>query len=179
MRLGIMWFGNWSSPTYLIYCRASKDLANQFAETMAQADVVVHREDLDDQALRRARPLYGGSKACYSPTFDKISMPLPADFHTKEGFAATLLHELAHWTGHPSRLNRDMKGQFGTSDYAYEELVAELASAQLCGRLGIDPQIENHASYIGSWLTKLKNDKTFFLKAAKDSQKVVDFLIND
>ena len=59
----IMWFGNWSSPTYLIYCRASKDLANQFAETMAQADVVVHREDLDDQALRRARPLYGGSKA--------------------------------------------------------------------------------------------------------------------
>ena len=59
----IMWFGNWSSPTYLNYCRASKDLANQFAETMARTDVTVHREDLDDQALRRARPLYGGSKA--------------------------------------------------------------------------------------------------------------------
>lgn len=123
--------------------------------------------------------VYGGSQACYSPTFDKITMPLPTDFHSKEGFAATLLHELAHWTGHSSRLNRDMKGQFGTPDYAYEELVAELASAQLCGRLGINPQIENHASYIGSWLTKLKNDKSFFLKAAKDSQKVVDFLINN
>ena len=59
----IMWFGNWSSPIYLIYCRASKDLASQFAETMARTDVTVHREDLDDQALRRARPLYGGSKA--------------------------------------------------------------------------------------------------------------------
>jgi hypothetical protein len=56
----IMWFGNWSSPTYLIYCRASKDLSDHFATTMARADVVVHREDLDDQALRRARPLYGG-----------------------------------------------------------------------------------------------------------------------
>jgi antirestriction protein ArdC len=123
--------------------------------------------------------VYGGSKACYSPTFDKISMPLPADFHTKEGFAATLLHELAHWTGHSSRLNRDMTGRFGTPDYAYEELVAELSSAQLCGRLGINPQIENHASYIASWLTKLKNDKSFFLKAAKDSQKVVDFLIDN
>ena len=59
----IMWFGNWSSPTYLIYCRASTKLANDFARTMALADVTVHQDDLDHQAVRRARPLYGGSKA--------------------------------------------------------------------------------------------------------------------
>jgi hypothetical protein len=59
----IMWFGNWSSPTYLIYCRASTKLTNNFARAMALADVTVHLDDLDHQALRRARPLYGGSKA--------------------------------------------------------------------------------------------------------------------
>lgn len=134
-----------------------------------------------DNLLAKHNPevVYGGSEACYSPTYNKISMPFPTDFHSKEGFAATLLHELAHWTGHSSRLNRDMTGRFGTPDYAYEELVAELASAQLCGRLGINPEIENHASYIKGWLKKLKNDKSFFLKAARDSQKVVDFLINN
>jgi hypothetical protein len=59
----IMWFGNWSSPTYLIYWRASAKLANDFARMMALADVTVRLDDLDHQALRRARPLYGGSKA--------------------------------------------------------------------------------------------------------------------
>jgi len=76
-----------------------------------------------------------------------------------EEFAATALHELAHWTGHPSRLNRDLQNRFGSSAYAMEELRAELASAFVAIELGIPTDIPHHASYIANWIKPLKDDK--------------------
>ena len=70
----------------------------------------------------------GGDRAYYSPSQDKIHLPSPGSFTSEYAFNATALHELSHATGHPSRLDRDMGGFFGSSQYAYEELVAEMCS---------------------------------------------------
>jgi len=94
---------------------------------------------------------HGGSKAFYQPSGDYIQLPPRAAFAHLAGYYATTLHELVHWTAHPSRLSRSLSGRFGDDAYAVEELIAELGSAFLCAHLRIDGQLQ-HASYIGNWL---------------------------
>ena len=115
----------------------------------------------------------GGDRAFYSPTTDHIQLPPEHAFRGPPEFAVVSLHELAHWTGHPSRLNRDMQGRFGSAAYAMEELRAELASAFVAGELGIPTDIPHHASYIADWLKPLKEDKREIFRAAADAQKIV------
>jgi antirestriction protein ArdC len=105
-------------------------------------------------------------------------MPPFETFRDSESHAATLAHELTHWTRHASRLNRDVgKKRFGDEGYAFEELVAELGSAFLCADLRITPEIrEDHASYIHEWLKVLKEDKRAVFTAASHASKAVDFL---
>lgn len=79
----------------------------------------------------------GGNRAFYAPSTDSIQMPPRGAFRSAESWAATMVHELGHWTGHPSRLNRDLSGRFGSAAYAMEELRAELASAFVGAELGI------------------------------------------
>jgi hypothetical protein len=94
----------------------------------------------------------GGDKAFYSPPTDHIQLPPDGAFRGPHEWVATALHELGHWTGYGSRLNRDMGKRFGSAGYAMEETRAELASAFLAGELGIPADIPNHASYIRNWL---------------------------
>jgi antirestriction protein ArdC len=96
---------------------------------------------------------------------------------TTEPFYATALHELGHWTGHPSRLNRDMSGSFGDSSYGREELVAELSSAFCCAALGFSKTISNNAAYIQNWLGILKQDNRVVVKAASEAQKAADYIL--
>ena len=79
----------------------------------------------------------GGDKAFYSPATDHIQLPPEHAFRGPQEFAATALHELGHWTGHSSRLNRNMQSRLGSAAYAMEELRAELASAFVASELGI------------------------------------------
>jgi antirestriction protein ArdC len=99
-------------------------------------------------------------------------------FRDAESFYATLAHESAHWTRHPSRLNRDFGRKiWGDEGYVREELVAELASAFLSADLGITPEVrEDQAAYIASWLRVLKNDKRSIFSAASQAQKAADYL---
>ena len=103
---------------------------------------------------------------------DHIQLPPDFAFNGPEEFAATALHELAHWTGHPSRLNRDLQNRYGSSAYAMEELRAELASAFVANELGIPTDIPHHASYIASWIKPLKDDKREIFRAAADAQRI-------
>lgn len=116
----------------------------------------------------------GGGRAFYSPATDHISLPPESAFRGPPEWAATALHELAHWTGHASRLNRDMKQRFGSAGYAMEELRAELASAFVANELGIPSDIPQHASYIADWIKPLKDDKREIFRAAADAQRIVD-----
>ena len=119
-----------------------------------------------------------GDIAAYSEALDLIRMPPMQAFKDCENFYATLAHEMTHATKHPTRLNRDCGGvKFGDEGYAKEELVAELGAAFLCADLGITPETrEDHAAYIASWLTALKNDKRFIFSAAAHAQRAVDYL---
>lgn len=87
------------------------------------------------------------------------------------------MHELGHWSGHPSRLDRNLSGRFGDKSYAMEELRAELASAFIRSELGIPGQIDQHASYVSSWLDVLRQDKREVFRAAADAQRIADFLL--
>jgi len=125
-----------------------------------------------------ARIEHGGNRAYYALESDYVRMPLFETFRDAESYAATLAHELTHWTRHPSRLNRDMgRKKWGDAGYAMEELVAELGSAFLCADLCITPEVrEDHASYLQEWLKVLKEDKGAIFTAASHASKAVEFL---
>jgi antirestriction protein ArdC len=117
-----------------------------------------------------------GPKPLYVPSRDYIEMPRIDDFVTPDAYVATLAHELVHWTGHPSRLDREFKRQ-GTDAYAVEELVAELGAAFLCGTLGVAAgEREDHAAYLSSYLRALREDKRLIVRVASAAQRAVDFL---
>lgn len=119
---------------------------------------------------------FGGSRAFYMPMLDKIQMPNFGDFTSAEAFYATTLHELTHWTAHEKRLDRQLGKKFGDLDYAAEELIAELGSCFVCAELGINSALENHASYLDSWLKILKADNKAIFLAAAAASRAADFL---
>lgn len=114
----------------------------------------------------------GGNRAFYRSRADTIHLPVKEAFKTPDGYYATALHELGHWTGHESRLNRDLSGTFGTESYAKEELVAELASMMMGDRLGIGHDPGQHASYIKSWIQALKDDPMEIMRASSRAEAV-------
>ncbi len=118
----------------------------------------------------------GGPHACYDPVRDFVAVPPPDDFHEPVNWHRTAFHELAHWTGHGSRLNRDQSGAFGSVPYGKEELVAEMAGAFVCAALSIRPTVR-HADYIGSWLAILKEDHRAILRAASAASRAFDYLL--
>ena len=121
---------------------------------------------------------HGGNAAFYSPSTDHVQMPPFAHFRSGEGYYATLAHEAAHWTGHPSRLARDLTGRFGSGAYAAEELVAELGAAFALAALGLvaEPR-EDHARYVAHWLGLLRGDLRAIFTAAGKAQAAADWLI--
>lgn len=128
---------------------------------------------------------HSGDQAYYAPAQDYIVMPSRALFKdtststATENYYSTLFHELTHWTGAKHRLDRLSNDRFGSKDYAFEELVAELGAAMCCALTGVtsSPR-EDHARYILSWLKALKSDKRFIFSAASHAQKALDFLFS-
>jgi antirestriction protein ArdC len=116
-------------------------------------------------------------RAYYSPIRDEIHLPPPAFFPAASRYYGTALHELGHWSGHASRLNRDLSGVFGTPPYAREELKAELASYFLSARLGIPHDPQQHAAYIGSWIQLLREDHNEIFRAAQDAERITDYVL--
>ena len=118
----------------------------------------------------------GGNEAYYSPHGDFVALPPHQAFFAQIDYYRTALHELGHWTGHPSRLARDLSGGFGSPAYGREELCAELASAFLCAALGIAPTVR-HADYLGAWLAIMRADTRAIFKAASLASKAADYLL--
>jgi len=121
----------------------------------------------------------GGERAFYSPSEDRIHLPLPEIFHSEYAYNSTALHELAHATGHSSRLNRSFLGLFGTPEYAYEELVAEIASAFMGADLSKGAESEhlkNHKAYVQNWISAIRNKPEMLTKAIKEAQTAACFM---
>lgn len=126
-----------------------------------------------------AKITIGGNRAFYRISTDSVHIPDFEKFTDAETYYAVLFHELAHWTRHKSRLDRDFGSvMHGDEGYAKEELVAELSAAFIGAELGLRPDhIDNHAAYIATWLTILKNDKRFILSAAAKAQQAAEFIL--
>jgi antirestriction protein ArdC len=146
---------------------------------LESAELVASRY-LDSANAPRLR--HGGDRACYSPHLDYVQMPERITFRTSEGYYSTLFHELAHSTGHPSRLARRDLGiprAFGDSDYSQEELTAEMTAAFLCAESEIanDATLASSAAYVQGWLKALKNDRAMLVTAAQRAQRAADYIL--
>tara|TARA_R110002072_G_scaffold303121_1_gene494576 strand:+ start:112179 stop:113078 length:900 start_codon:yes stop_codon:yes gene_type:complete len=166
---------------YTVFCADQCDgLPPHFYQMATPPTETLERIDRADMfyANTKADIRTGGNRAYYTITDDYVRIPPFETFRDAESHAATLAHELTHWTRHPSRLDRDLgRKRFGDEGYAMEELVAELGSAFLCADLQITPEVrEDHASYIDSWLKVLGEDKRAIFSAASHASKAVDFL---
>lgn len=141
---------------------------------LPERQVIPHVEAL--VAATRADFRIGGHEAYYAPALDYIRVPPQPAFRQQIDYYRTALHELSHWTGHPSRLNRDQSGRFGSKPYGFEELVAELSAAFACAALGVVPTVR-HADYLGAWLAILKEDNRAIFRAASKASKAADYLL--
>jgi antirestriction protein ArdC len=117
----------------------------------------------------------GAGEAYYRPSDDYINMPRFEAFKSAAHFYGVTFHELGHWTGHKSRLDRDLRHRFGERAYAAEELVAELCAAFLCAEFSLDGDLR-HAGYIASWIGLLKADNRAFFTACSRAQAAADYL---
>ncbi len=117
----------------------------------------------------------GHGEAYYAPGQDFISLPAFAAFRGADHFYNVAFHELTHWTGHKSRLDRDLKGRFAERAYAAEELIAELGAAFLAAEFSFDGDVR-HAGYIETWIGLLRSDKRAFFTAASKAQAAADYL---
>ena len=146
------------------------------AEVLSQAEIFIGRTG--------AKIRHGGEGASYSARKDVIEMPAREAFKgtvtsgATESYYAVLFHELTHWSGHPSRLDRQLSNRFGNKAYAMEELIAELGASFLCAECAITSEPRpDHANYIADWLEVLKKDKRAIFTAASKASEATAFLI--
>ncbi|PWC17130.1 DNA primase [Brenneria roseae subsp. roseae] len=149
-------------------------LATELGNSAEMFDALPQAENLFRSS--GANIIEKGQNAFFMPSTDEIWLPERRLFSDAANFYATGLHELVHWSGAKNRLNREMKGKFGSEEYAFEELIAELGNAFLMADLGIVGEVQ-HQSYIASWLKALKNDKRYIFKAASVASKAHRYLM--
>lgn len=151
--------------------KLKEKLATKQIESMAEPQSIV-----DGYAMGPAIE-FKGCQPCYRPSRDVVEIPDKSHFDSSESYYSVLFHELTHSTGHESRLNRLTKrASFGDDNYSLEELVAEIGSAFLCAKSGIEAVTNNTKAYIQSWISALRNDPKMIVVAASRAQKAVDLI---
>lgn len=154
-------------------------------EVVEDYDPIPEAQIIIDGYLANDGPSFneGGDKAVYYPALDRVNVPLLGQFETPEEYYKTSYHELAHSTGHESRLNRreltSLESTFGTEPYSVEELTAEMTAAMLAGVCGLEFDYDNTASYINNWRQKINDDPKVLVQAAARAQKASDLILNE
>ena len=123
----------------------------------------------------------GGNDAYYRPSTDTIHLPKREHFYSMEDFYLVALHEVGHSTGHPSRLNRNQTGMFGSENYAREELCAELGSLFTCQSLGMnlsETNLKSSAAYLKGWAESIRKDPKYLFNAISDANKISKYVID-
>lgn len=157
--------------------------SKQKAEIEIDNDPIEAAERIVQEYTNKPPIKFAPGRAFYSPSLDYISVPPINDYPEVAEYYSTMFHEMAHSTGHKSRLNRegveDCAAKFGSQTYSKEELVAELTAAMLCAEVGIEQTtMENSVAYLRSWISKLKDDPKMVVQASSKAQKAVDFIRN-
>lgn len=158
----------------------ARTIEQRFKDKLKEHNPIVEAEQLiKDYIDHEKLPVRNSDRAYYAGGIrEHIAMPELGQFDSPENYYSVFAHEMTHSTGHPNRLNRDLSGRFGGQAYAFEELVAELGSAMLCGAIGLEqtPRLD-HARYIKNWLSALRGDPRFITSAASHAQKAADYVL--
>lgn len=147
-------------------------------------DVLLKPQTIIDNMPKAPAIKHGGDRAFYTSGGDYVQMPLKKAFDGINEYYSTLFHELVHSTGHEKRIGRKFGKKFGDKDYAFEELIAELGAAYLCGVSGIEYYtLDNTSAYLKSWGSALSSemtqDKTFFFRAIMGATKAAKYIIGE
>ncbi|MEZ2338428.1 ArdC family protein [Mucilaginibacter sp. RCC_168] len=121
--------------------------------------------------------IHGGQEAYYDKQRDAIFMPEKETFENETKYYQAAIHQLAHWSGHESRLNRTMEGKFGSQDYAREEMRAAIAGILIGGELKIGHNFGQQAAYMSNFAKILKDEPFEVAKASRDAQKIANLLL--
>lgn len=163
--------------TYYVF-NASQVEGVEFAKPTAEGGEFDSVAEAEARIIKTGASItHGGDAAFFAPSQDRIQLPHKNTFKDSGSYYATAFHELIHWTGAESRLNREFGKRFGDNRYAFEELVAEMGAAFLCQDYRIQGELR-HAGYIDHWLKVLREDNKAIFKAAALAQKAAD-LINE
>lgn len=167
-----------SCRTYLVF---NEDCIEGISKEYQPPTAEIDQSEIINNIITNMQVGYNekGDKAYYSPINDEVVIPSIDRFKSDYGYYSTQLHELCHATGHSSRLNRDMTGCFGSTEYAKEELRAEISSAFLMQELGLkydESHIDNHTAYIQNWISVLKKEPNELFRAIKDADGIVDYV---
>lgn len=159
-------------------CEGLKDTVAQPTEQprSAEAEAIIHNYVQRSGVTITHQK---GDEAFYSPSRDSVTLPLIEQFANIAEYYSTAFHELAHSTGHQSRLNRlKATAYFGSESYSKEELVAEIAAAALINMTGLETKnsFRNSAAYIQSWLSALKKDNRLIVSASGAATKAVEYI---
>jgi antirestriction protein ArdC len=158
----------------------ARNAEQKFKDKLKSHDPISEAQAFVDGYVSNERlPVRASDRAYYAAGIrEHIAMPELGQFKSAEHFYSVFAHEITHSTGNVNRLKRDMTGRFGDKAYAFEELVAELGSAMICGAIGLEAKPrEDHAQYIKSWLSCLRGDNKFVISAASHAQKAADFAL--
>ncbi len=158
----------------------ARNAEQKFKEKLLDHDPIAEAQSFVDGYMATEHlPLRNSDRAYYSAGIaEHIAMPELGQFHSPAHYYSVFAHEITHSTGNKNRLERDLSGKFGSKKYAFEELVAELGSAMICGSLGLEQKPrEDHAQYIKGWLTRLRSDNKFIIQAASKAQKAADYAL--
>ncbi len=140
---------------------------------------LLHQDAENFVVNTKATIRHQGTSALYIPEGDYILMPPRSAFSATEGYYSTIMHELVHWSGHKTRLNRvgiSKDVQEGSYKYAYEELIAEIGSAYLCAELGIQGEMR-HEGYVLAWIRILENDPNSIFRASAEAWQATCYLM--
>jgi antirestriction protein ArdC len=122
---------------------------------------------------------HGGFQACYSPTLDRVKMPHEQSFESSDSYNQVLSHEIIHSTGHKGRFDRFKKGdRFGSENYSFEELIAEIGSCFLMAKMNMNPDFDNSASYLKGWSESISNNPRWFVQASGKAEKASNYIFD-
>jgi antirestriction protein ArdC len=169
--------------TFVVFNRAQLEGLPETTEDVMPIHTPIERAQriIDEMPNRPHLDIRKSNAAFYAPASDSIVLPLPGQFDKIEDYYSTAFHELAHATGHKSRLNRETIAQLHTDNHAYtkEELVAEMTAAFLCAEVGILPAtLDNSVAYIIGWVKKIRLEKRLITEAAAAAQRACDYILN-
>ncbi len=169
-----------SSPkvmSFVVFNAAQVDNMPEPPKVEPRHDWEIHQRAESILGASGANISFGGNRAYYNRLTDEIRLPPRENFLNDSGYYATALHEVGHWSGASSRLDRDMAHPFGSVGYAKEELRAEIFSMMLGHEIGIEHDPGQHAAYVGSWIKVLQEDHREIFRAAADAEKMLGYVL--